>query len=60
MKRLASLLFALVGTVTAAAEPAVTGPMLGAVDERTAQIWLRPAGEATVTLTVNRRPAYRT
>jgi alkaline phosphatase D len=35
-----------------AAPPAVTGPMLGHVDEHVAHVWLRPAGEAEVTLTV--------
>lgn len=35
-----------------AADGGVTGPMLGAVDEHTAHVWLRPDGEATVTLTV--------
>ncbi len=39
-----------------AAPPAVTGPMLGAVDEHTARVWLRPAGPAEVTLTI-RDPA---
>ncbi|NQW48272.1 MAG: alkaline phosphatase family protein [Planctomycetes bacterium] len=42
-----------------AAPPATTGPMIGHVDERTAHIWLRPAGEAEVTLTV-RDPAGKT
>jgi alkaline phosphatase D len=59
MTRFAFLLIASVGAVGAAAEPAVTGPMLGAVDERTAQVWLRPPGEATVTLIV-RDPAGKT
>jgi len=31
---------------------AVTGPMIGAVDEHSARVWLRPAGQAKVTLTV--------
>lgn len=35
-----------------AAEAAVTGPMLGAVDEHSARVWLRPGGEAEVTLTI--------
>lgn len=35
-----------------AAEPAVTGPMLGHVDEHVAHVWLRPGGEAEVTLTI--------
>jgi len=30
----------------------VTGPVLGHVDERSARVWLRPAGEAEVTLTL--------
>lgn len=61
MNRLDSLLVALLGGVLLgvvlavsadAAEPAVTGPMVGHVDERTAHIWLRPSGQAKVTLTV--------
>ena len=59
MTRLATLLIAVVGAALAAAEPAVTGPMLGTVDERTAQVWLRPPGAATVTLIV-RDPAGKT
>ena len=35
-----------------AVEAAVTGPMLGAVDEHSARVWLRPGGEAEVTLTI--------
>lgn len=42
-----------------AAPPAATGPMIGHVDEQTAHIWLRPAGEAEVTLSV-RDPAGKT
>jgi len=59
MTRLVSLFVTLVGAVGAAAEPTVTGPVLGQVDERTAHVWLRPAGEATVTLTV-RDPGGKT
>jgi alkaline phosphatase D len=51
-----SLLLLALAEAAQAAPPAVTGPMLGAVDERTAQIWLRPAGPAEVTLAV-RDPA---
>lgn len=43
---------ALACSVCSAADGAVTGPMLGAVDEHAANVWLRPDGEATVTLTV--------
>jgi alkaline phosphatase D len=51
--RLILMLFALlVAPAAQAAPPAVTGPMLGHVDERVAHVWLRPAGEAEVTLTV--------
>jgi len=56
MARLIPFLAAVLGAVAAAADPAATGPVLGHVDERTAHIWLRPAGEAEVTLTV-RDPA---
>jgi alkaline phosphatase D len=52
MARLIPFLAAVLGAVAAAADPAATGPVLGHVDERTAHIWLRPAGEAEVTLTV--------
>lgn len=58
MIRLTTMFSALLGVVAAAAEPAVIGPALGHVDERTARVWLRPAGEAEVTLTV-RDPAGR-
>lgn len=46
----------LAALVAQAAPPAVTGPMIGHVGERSAHIWLRPAGAAEVTLTV-RDPA---
>ena len=58
MRCLPGLLIAF-GTVAAAAEPAVVGPVLGHVDERTAHIWLRPPAAAEVTLTV-RDPAGKT
>jgi alkaline phosphatase D len=57
--RLVLLLPTLIGGLVAAAEPAVTGPVLGHVDESTAHIWLRPPGEAEVMLTV-RDPAGKT
>ncbi len=47
------------GGVAAAAEPALVGPVLGHVDERTAHIWLRPAAATEVTLTV-KDPAGKT
>jgi len=56
MTRLMPFLATFLGAVAAAADPAVTGPVLGHVDERTAHVWLRPAAAAEVTLTV-RDPA---
>jgi len=52
MPRFFPLLVVSLGSVVAAAERVVTGPVLGHVDDRTAHVWLRPAGEAEVTLTV--------
>ena len=49
---LTTLIAVLSGGLARAAEGSVTGPMLGAVDEHTAHVWLRPAGKAEVTLTV--------
>jgi alkaline phosphatase D len=49
----------LVALAAQAAPPPVTGPMVGHVDERSAHIWLRPAGPAEVTLTVQ-DPAGKT
>lgn len=52
MLRFVPFLVAWFGGVAAAAEPALVGPVLGHVDERTAHIWLQPAAATEVTLTV--------
>lgn len=56
---LSLLVASVLGAAVAAAEPAVTGPVLGHIDERTAHVWLRPAAAASVTLVV-RDPAGKT